>query len=191
MRPERISVALGRVRCILDRCRTVSGVNEVSARLLDGKAIAQEIKAELAESVIEFIENNGTVPTLAAILVGEDPASEVYVRNKRKACEQVGVESQLHRLPRETDQEQLLEVIARLNKSHEVHGILVQLPLPKHIDTARVSWMRSAPGRMSTPFTRKTSAGSRRGVLGSCPARRTASSSCSIAANCRYAASTS
>lgn len=138
MRPERIAGALGRVRCILDRCRTVSGVNEVSARLLDGKAIAQEIKAELAESVIEFIENNGTVPTLAAILVGEDPASEVYVRNKRKACERVGVESQLHRLPRETNQEQLLEVIARLNKSHEVHGILVQLPLPKHIDTARV-----------------------------------------------------
>ena len=110
----------------------------MSARLLDGKAIARQIKAELAESVVEFIENNGMVPTLAAILVGEDPASEVYVRNKQKACEQVGIESQLHRLPRESNQEALLEVIARLNKAHDVHGILVQLPLPEQIDAVRI-----------------------------------------------------
>ena len=110
----------------------------MSARLLDGKAIANEIKNELAEEVAEFIENNGSVPTLAAVLVGDDPASEVYVRNKRKDCEQVGIESQLHRLPSDTDQEQLLDLIAQLNKSNDVHGILVQLPLPKQIDESRI-----------------------------------------------------
>ena len=110
----------------------------MSAKLLDGKAVARKIRTELAVSVVEFIENNGMVPTLAAILVGEDPASEVYVRNKRKACDQVGMESQLHRLPQDADQESLLELIARLNKSHEVHGILVQLPLPKQIAPVRV-----------------------------------------------------
>lgn len=110
----------------------------MSARLLDGKAIAGQIKDELAEEIVEFIENNAAVPTLAAVLVGDDPASEVYVRNKRKDCEQVGMESQLHRLPGDTDQEQLLDLIAQLNKSNEVHGMLVQLPLPKQIDAARI-----------------------------------------------------
>ncbi len=110
----------------------------MSARLLDGKAIASQIKHELAEEVAEFIENNGSVPTLAAVLVGDDPASEVYVRNKRRDCEQVGLESQLHRLPADTDQEQLLDLVAQLNKSHDIHGILVQLPLPKQIDESRI-----------------------------------------------------
>jgi methylenetetrahydrofolate dehydrogenase (NADP+)/methenyltetrahydrofolate cyclohydrolase len=110
----------------------------VSAKLLDGKAIANQIKSELAEEVVEFIENNASVPTLAAVLVGDDPASEVYVRNKRKDCERVGLESQLHRLPSDTDQEQLLNLIAQLNKSNDVHGILVQLPLPKQIDESRI-----------------------------------------------------
>ena len=110
----------------------------MSARLLDGKAIAGQIRNELAEEVAEFIENNGSVPTLAAVLVGEDPASEVYVRNKRKDCERVGMESQLHRFPSDTDQEQLLDLIAQLNKSNDVHGILVQLPLPKQIDETRI-----------------------------------------------------
>lgn len=110
----------------------------MSARILDGKAIASQIKNELAEQVAEFIENNGTVPTLAAVLVGDDPASEVYVRNKRKDCERTGMESQLHRLPGDAHQEELLDLIAQLNKSYEVHGILVQLPLPKQIDAARI-----------------------------------------------------
>ena len=69
------------------------------ATILDGKKLAQQIRSELAEEVVEFIQNNGVVPCLAAVLVGDDPASEVYVRNKRKACEAVGIESQLHRLP--------------------------------------------------------------------------------------------
>ena len=69
----------------------------MTATILDGKQLAQQIRAELAEEVVEFIQNNGVVPCLAAVLVGEDAASEVYVRNKRRACEAVGIESQLHR----------------------------------------------------------------------------------------------
>ncbi len=108
------------------------------ATLLDGKTLARQIRAELREEVADFIENNVTIPTLAAVLVGTDPASEVYVRNKRRDCEEVGIRSQLHKLPAETSQDELLTLIAKLNKSSDVHGILVQLPVPKHIDTQRV-----------------------------------------------------
>jgi len=108
------------------------------ATILDGKKLAQQIRAELAEEVVEFIQNNGVVPCLAAILVGDDPASEVYVRNKRKACEEIGIESQYHRLPATTSQDDLLQLIAKLNMADDVHGILVQSPYPKHIDPARV-----------------------------------------------------
>ncbi|MCA9212265.1 MAG: bifunctional methylenetetrahydrofolate dehydrogenase/methenyltetrahydrofolate cyclohydrolase FolD [Planctomycetales bacterium] len=110
----------------------------MSGQLLDGKALAKTIKTELAGEVVEFIENNSTVPKLAAVLVGDDAASDVYVRNKRRACEQVSIESELHRLPADTTQEDLLNLVARLNKSIEVHGILVQLPLPNHIDTTKI-----------------------------------------------------
>jgi len=108
------------------------------ATILDGKKLAQRIRAELAEEVVEFIQNNGVVPCLAAVLVGDNPASEVYVRNKRKACEAAGIESQLHRLPSDTSQDELLQLVAKLNKNSEVHGILVQMPLPPQIDPARV-----------------------------------------------------
>ena len=108
------------------------------ATILDGKQLAQQIRSELAEEVVEFIQNNGVVPCLAAVLVGDDPASEVYVRNKRKACEAVGIESQLHRLAGDASSDDLLKLIAKLNKDDEVHGILVQLPLPPQIDTNRV-----------------------------------------------------
>ncbi len=110
----------------------------VSAVLLDGKSLALKIQQEIAELVVEFIGNNSLVPTLAAILVGNDPASQVYVRNKRRACERVGIESQLFELPASTTEDDLLGLIARLNKSHEVHGILVQLPLPPQIDATRI-----------------------------------------------------
>ena len=110
----------------------------MAARILDGKQLAQQIRSELAEEVIEFIQNNAVVPCLAAVLVGEDPASEVYVRNKRKACEAVGIESQLHRMGASTSSDDLLKLIAKLNKDGEVHGILVQLPLPPQIDNNRV-----------------------------------------------------
>jgi methylenetetrahydrofolate dehydrogenase (NADP+) / methenyltetrahydrofolate cyclohydrolase len=108
------------------------------AILLDGKQLAQQIRAELAEEVVEFIQNNAAVPCLAAVLVGDDPASEVYVRNKRKACEAVGIESQLHRLPASASSDELLKLVAKLNKDEAVHGILVQLPLPSQLDTTRV-----------------------------------------------------
>jgi methylenetetrahydrofolate dehydrogenase (NADP+)/methenyltetrahydrofolate cyclohydrolase len=108
--------------------------------LLDGKKLSQEIQAELTEEVADFIQNNGVSPTLAAILVGDDAASEVYVRNKRAACERVGIESRLWRLSADVSQDDLLALITKLNKAKEepVHGILVQLPLPAHIDSARV-----------------------------------------------------
>ena len=112
----------------------------MTAVLLDGKTLALQIQNELTEEVADFIQNNGVVPTLAAILVGEDPASEVYVRNKRAACERAGIESRLWRLSADVSQDDLLALVAKLNKAKEepVHGILVQLPLPPHIDTARV-----------------------------------------------------
>jgi methylenetetrahydrofolate dehydrogenase (NADP+) / methenyltetrahydrofolate cyclohydrolase len=108
------------------------------ATILDGKRLAQQIRSELAEEVVEFIQNNGAVPCLAAVLVGDDPASEVYVRNKQKACEAVGIDSQLHRLNDKVPADELLRLIAKLNKDNAVHGILVQLPLPKQIDPSKV-----------------------------------------------------
>jgi methylenetetrahydrofolate dehydrogenase (NADP+)/methenyltetrahydrofolate cyclohydrolase len=112
----------------------------VTAVILDGKKLARQIREELRDEVAEFIENNSEIPTLATVLVGNDPASEVYVRNKVTACEQVGMQSRQFRLPVEASQEELLALVAKLNRSGDepVHGILVQLPLPAHIDAARV-----------------------------------------------------
>jgi methylenetetrahydrofolate dehydrogenase (NADP+)/methenyltetrahydrofolate cyclohydrolase len=112
----------------------------MSAQILDGKALAAQIQDEIRYQVGEFIEEEGVVPCLAAVLVGENPASEVYVRNKRLACQRAGIESQLHRLPADASQDDLLALVGRLNKSKDapVHGILVQLPLPGHIDSSRV-----------------------------------------------------
>jgi methylenetetrahydrofolate dehydrogenase (NADP+)/methenyltetrahydrofolate cyclohydrolase len=92
----------------------------------------------LADEVATFHNESGITPTLAAVLVGDDPASEVYVRNKRKDCEEVGIASVLEKLPAETTQEQLLTVIEQLNEDSRIHGILVQLPLPKQIDTEAI-----------------------------------------------------
>ncbi|MBS0208910.1 MAG: bifunctional methylenetetrahydrofolate dehydrogenase/methenyltetrahydrofolate cyclohydrolase FolD [Planctomycetes bacterium] len=110
----------------------------MAARILDGKALAQQIQAELAAQVTEFLNEDGLHPCLAAVLVGENPASEVYVRNKRLACERVGIDSQLHRLPATATQDELLDLIYRLNTDERVNGILVQLPVPAQIDTQRV-----------------------------------------------------
>lgn len=110
----------------------------MSATILDGKTLAAGIEAELAEQVADFIQNNAHEPTLAAVLVGDDPASSIYVRNKRLACERVGIDSRLHRLRDSTTEEELLELIADLNNDEEVHGILVQLPLPSQIREQRV-----------------------------------------------------
>jgi methylenetetrahydrofolate dehydrogenase (NADP+) / methenyltetrahydrofolate cyclohydrolase len=110
----------------------------VAATILDGKALAAEIRSELSEQVAVFIDNNRVVPCLAAVLVGEDPASQVYVRNKQQACERAGIESRLHRLPATTTQDELLALVHQLNKDEKVHGILVQLPLPKQIEETRI-----------------------------------------------------
>lgn len=110
----------------------------MTAALLDGKALSLQIQSELSHEVMDFMENNGATPCLAAVLVGEDPASEVYVKNKRQACQRVGIESQLHRLSRDTTTDELLQVVKSLNKDEAVHGILVQLPLPAQISTQRV-----------------------------------------------------
>ena len=110
----------------------------MTAKILDGKALAKQIREELAVEVAEFIQNKGRVPKLAAVLVGDDPASQVYVRNKERACGKAGIESLLHRLPSETTEENLLELIGQLNKDDSVSGILVQLPLPDQISEQRV-----------------------------------------------------
>lgn len=110
----------------------------MSAQILDGKALAAQIEVELAEQVAEFIQNNGYEPTLAAVLVGDDPGSAIYVKNKRAACERIGMESRLHRLSASTAEEELLELIADLNNDDDVHGILVQLPLPSQIREQKV-----------------------------------------------------
>ena len=110
----------------------------MAAQILDGKSIATKIQDEISEEVIDFIENNSFAPCLAAVLVGEDPASEVYVRNKQRACERVGITSQLHRLEADASEDDVLSLVGKLNKSSEVHGILVQLPLPAGITSTRV-----------------------------------------------------
>ncbi|RLS55159.1 MAG: bifunctional 5,10-methylenetetrahydrofolate dehydrogenase/5,10-methenyltetrahydrofolate cyclohydrolase [Planctomycetota bacterium] len=110
----------------------------MSARIIDGKAVAAEIRNRVASQSAEFQQRSGIVPHLAAVLVGEDPASAVYVRNKQTACEKAGLKSTLHRLPVETTTEQLLALVARLNDDPGTHGILVQLPLPRQIAEQRV-----------------------------------------------------
>ncbi len=110
----------------------------MSARILDGKSIAEQIRSEVAAEVTTFLARTGVQPTLAAILVGDDPGSQVYVRNKERACEKAGMRSQLHRLPATTSEKELLGLLKTLNGDSQVHGILVQLPLPRHIDTRKI-----------------------------------------------------
>lgn len=105
----------------------------MAAKIIDGKAIAQEIRAELSAAVAE-LSKSGRQPSLAVVLVGDDPASAVYVRSKKKACEEVGINSVIHRLPEATTEEDLLSLIEELNQDPNIHGILVQLPLPKGLN---------------------------------------------------------
>lgn len=107
------------------------------AQIIDGKRISQEIKDELKEEVAA-LKAHGIEGSLAVIQVGEDPASSVYVRNKKKACEYIGIHSLSYELPEETTEEELLDLIASLNENDAVNGILVQLPVPKHIDADKV-----------------------------------------------------
>lgn len=105
----------------------------IMAKLIDGKRISAEIKEELKQKVAD-LKQKGITGALAVIQVGNDPASSVYVRNKKKACEFIGIDSLSYELPEETTQEELLELIEKLNQDSKVNGILVQLPVPKHID---------------------------------------------------------
>jgi methylenetetrahydrofolate dehydrogenase (NADP+)/methenyltetrahydrofolate cyclohydrolase len=110
----------------------------ISAKIIDGKAFAAGLRARLAARVPSFVEQAGRAPGLAVVLVGEDPASQVYVRSKHKATIEAGMQSFEHRLPAETSQQDLLDLVAALNADNSVDGILVQLPLPGHIDDKAV-----------------------------------------------------
>jgi methylenetetrahydrofolate dehydrogenase (NADP+)/methenyltetrahydrofolate cyclohydrolase len=110
----------------------------MTARIIDGKAIAAELRGRVAAEVIRIKRDHGLTPGLAVVLVGNDPASEVYVRSKHKQTQDAGMASFEHRLPADVAQDDLLALIARLNRDPAVHGILVQLPLPKSINTEAI-----------------------------------------------------
>ena len=108
------------------------------ARLIDGKAVAAAVRERVRAEVAEIVAAGGSAPGLATVLVGEDPASEIYVRKKREACEEAGIRSLHHGLPASTSEDELLELVGALGLDDEVDGILVQLPVPAHIDPDRV-----------------------------------------------------
>jgi methylenetetrahydrofolate dehydrogenase (NADP+)/methenyltetrahydrofolate cyclohydrolase len=107
----------------------------VPAQIIDGKALAQQIRERIAKDVVDLVSKKGVRPGLAAILVGDDPASHIYVRNKQKACDAAGIYVDENKLPASTTQAELLRLIEKVNADPKIHGILVQLPLPKHIDS--------------------------------------------------------
>jgi 5,10-methylene-tetrahydrofolate dehydrogenase/methenyl tetrahydrofolate cyclohydrolase len=110
----------------------------MTAKLIDGKAIAKEIQEELTREVAELKEKHGVVPGLATVLVGDNPASQTYVRMKQKRCAEVGIRSVGHELPGDATQEEVEALVRELNADPTIHGILVQLPLPKHLNEEAV-----------------------------------------------------
>jgi len=110
----------------------------MSAKIIDGKQIAAEIRAEMKQEVAELKEKHGVTPGLAVVLVGEDPASVVYVRNKKRGCEELGINSFEHKLDASATEEEVLGIVEKLNQDDAVHGILVQLPLPKQISESKI-----------------------------------------------------
>ena len=110
----------------------------MSARILDGKALSEMIRRELAEEVALYKTRTGITPGLTAVLVGQDPASEVYVRNKKIATAEAGMRGEVVRLPADAAEAELLETVDRLNEDPRVHGVLVQLPLPRHMNDQKV-----------------------------------------------------
>ena len=106
----------------------------MTAKILDGRALAEEIRGEVATGVAEMQQKHSVIPGLAAVLVGDDPASAIYVRNKRRACEEVGMVSDTFLMPADSTNEQVLARVQALNKDPRFHGILVQLPMPPQID---------------------------------------------------------
>jgi methylenetetrahydrofolate dehydrogenase (NADP+) / methenyltetrahydrofolate cyclohydrolase len=110
----------------------------MAARIIDGKAVGASVRARVKAEVAAFVTERGRTPVLVTVIAGDDPASEVYVRSKHKACEEAGMGSRHHGLPAETSESQLLELVEELNRDDEVDGILVQLPVPDHIDPDRI-----------------------------------------------------
>ena len=110
----------------------------MTAKIIDGKAVAAEVRAEVAATVAQRVAAGKSRPGLATVLVGENPASQVYVRMKQKACAEAGIESFGYNLPEDTSQADLEKLVRELNADERVNGILVQLPLPKHLDEERV-----------------------------------------------------
>ncbi len=110
----------------------------MTATIIDGKAVAARIREELAGEVARFVADSDVIPHLAAVLVGDDPASAVYVRNKQRACDKAGIKSTLHRLSPETTESELLELVGQLNADTDAHGVLVQMPLPARINESAV-----------------------------------------------------
>ncbi|MBQ7399020.1 MAG: bifunctional methylenetetrahydrofolate dehydrogenase/methenyltetrahydrofolate cyclohydrolase FolD [Clostridia bacterium] len=108
------------------------------AVIIDGKAVSAKLREEIKNESAAFEKETGIRPGLAVIIVGDDPASQIYVRNKGKACEEVGFYSEIHRLAAETTEEELLSLVHRLNANDKIHGILVQSPLPSHLDEALI-----------------------------------------------------
>jgi methylenetetrahydrofolate dehydrogenase (NADP+)/methenyltetrahydrofolate cyclohydrolase len=108
------------------------------AQLIDGKALAAKVRKDIAAQVITRMESGFRQPGLAVILVGDDPASEIYVRNKRLASEEVGIKSVYHHLPATTPEDEVMKLITKLNRDNTIDGILLQLPLPGHIDSEKV-----------------------------------------------------
>jgi len=109
----------------------------MAAKIIDGKMISEQIKEELTREIAE-LKKQGIVPGLAVVIVGEDPASKVYVGQKEKACDALGIYSEKHAMPEDTSQEELLEMVRRLNNDNKINGILVQMPLPRHLDEKEV-----------------------------------------------------
>ena len=109
----------------------------MTAQLIDGKSFAEKLKDEMSALIKIKVASGESRPGLAAILVGKDPASSIYVRNKRQACEQVGIHSVHHDLPSDVEEKTLIELIKTLNHDKDIHGILLQLPLPPHIDAEK------------------------------------------------------
>ncbi|HAN44906.1 MAG TPA: bifunctional 5,10-methylene-tetrahydrofolate dehydrogenase/5,10-methylene-tetrahydrofolate cyclohydrolase, partial [Ruminococcaceae bacterium] len=107
------------------------------AVIIDGKKVSENIRANLKKEV-EQLKSKGKTPGLAVVIVGDDPASKVYVANKKKGCEQLGIYSEEYALPAQTTQQQLIDLVNMLNNKEDIHGILVQLPLPKHLDEKAV-----------------------------------------------------
>ena len=107
-------------------------------KILDGAALAKEVRAEVAVGVAEMLQSHGVTPGLAAVLVGDDPASAIYVRNKRQACAEVGMVSETFQMPASTSQAEIIDLVDSLNTNPQFHGILVQLPLPGHLDEQAV-----------------------------------------------------